>query len=221
MPGGGGCNVSAPMSPPPHALGCHQRLGARPLREGISLTLLHGSCCGVGDRCGPEGCCPGGQRRLSLCPRTWLCTLCWGSGEQSCLLTVVGGNRWAVIPPGAGWGVQGTAATLGLTAVSQKPRASPVLAALSWPLRCGTCGAQAGGGAAGNPRVRKWVLPLRCITGPVREPFGLESACGQQDGNVSVSRIIPQGPWALAAPQPDPKPAPLPHCHVFLLCSPW
>ena len=50
MPGGGGCKVSAPMSPPPHALGCHQRLGARPLREGISLTLLHGSCCGVGEK---------------------------------------------------------------------------------------------------------------------------------------------------------------------------
>ena len=27
MPGGGGCKVSAPMSPPPHVLGCHQRLG--------------------------------------------------------------------------------------------------------------------------------------------------------------------------------------------------
>ena len=159
MPGGGGCKVSAPMSPPPHALGCHQRLGARPLREGISLTLLHGSCCGVGDRCGPEGCCPGGQRRLSLCPRTWLCTLCWGSGEQSCLLTIVGGNPWAVIPLGAGWGVQGTAATLGLTAVSQKPRASPVLAALSWPLRCGTSGAQAGGKSSWKPEGEEMGAP--------------------------------------------------------------
>ena len=56
-----------------------------------------------------------------------------------------------MIPPGAGWGVQGTAATIALTSVRQKPRASPDLAALSWPLRCGTSGAQAGGKSSWKP----------------------------------------------------------------------
>ena len=58
--------------PPPHPLGCHQCLGAAQPRGGIfphprggiSLTLLHCSCCRVWDRCGTEGCCTGGQRRL-------------------------------------------------------------------------------------------------------------------------------------------------------------
>lgn len=59
-----GSEVSAPVSPPPHALECHQSLGAPRPREGISLTLLHCSCCGAGDRCATEGCCPGWQRRL-------------------------------------------------------------------------------------------------------------------------------------------------------------
>ena len=58
--------------PPPHPRGGHQCLGAAQPRggilphprEGISLTLLHCSCCRVWDRCGTEGCCTGGQRRL-------------------------------------------------------------------------------------------------------------------------------------------------------------
>ena len=138
---------------------------------------------------GPEGCCPGGQRRLSLCPRTWLCTLCWGSGEQSCLLTIVGGNPWAVIPLGAGWDVQGTAATLGLTAVSQKPRASPVLAALSWPLRCGTSGAQAGGKSSWKPEGEEMGAPAEVHHGTYQRaiwtrkclwPAGWKCLC-QQD----------------------------------------
>ena len=59
-----GYKISATTSPPQHALGCHRSLGAPHPRQGISLTLLHCSCCGVGDTCGTEGCCPGWQRRL-------------------------------------------------------------------------------------------------------------------------------------------------------------
>ena len=64
-----------------------------------------------------------------------------------------------MIPPGAGWGVQGTAATLELTSVRQKPRASPDLAALSWPLRCGTSGAQAGGKSSWKPEGEEMGAP--------------------------------------------------------------
>ena len=59
-----GCKISAPRSSPPHALGCHNSLRTPHPREGISLTLLHCSCCGIGDGCVTEGCCPGWQRRL-------------------------------------------------------------------------------------------------------------------------------------------------------------
>ena len=48
-----------------------------------------------------------------VCPRKWLYTLCWGRGEQSCILTNVGDNLWAMTPPGDGWGVQGTQAHKG------------------------------------------------------------------------------------------------------------
>ena len=64
-----------------------------------------------------------------MCPRKWLCTLCRGSGEQSCLLTTVGGDPEAMIPPGAGWGVQSTVGTLWLTSVGPQPRVHPDMAA--------------------------------------------------------------------------------------------
>ena len=51
------------------------------------------------------------------------------------------------------------------------------------------------------------MLPPGYIKGPTIETFWLETACGQQDRNISVTKIIPQGPWALAAQQPDPESA--------------
>jgi len=51
------------------------------------------------------------ENPIPLCHSKQLCTLCRGSGEQSCLLTIVGANLWAVILPEAGWAVHGSAGT--------------------------------------------------------------------------------------------------------------
>ena len=104
-----------------------------------------------------------------VCPRKWLCTLCWGSGEQSCILTIVGDNPWAMIPPGDGWGVQGTVATLGLTSVGPQPRADPDIAALAGPLHWGTSVAQAGpvGKSSWKPECEEMDVP----TGVHHDPY--------------------------------------------------
>ena len=159
-----------------------------------------------------------------LCPRKWLCTLCRGSGEQSCLLTTVGGDPEAMIPPGAGWGVQGTVGTLWLTSVGPQPRVHPDMAAgvasALWDQR--GPGRAWGKEQLGNPRLRRWALPLGASWELGREPFLLETVAGRMEMSPSAE-IFPRDQGLLQPQSLNPgllslrcAPSPLP-CLCALL----
>ena len=89
-----------------------------------------------------------------VCPRKWLCTLCRGNGEQSCLLTTVGGDPEAMIPLRLAGVFRALWAPYGSHLWDHSPGFT-LTWQLLWPLHCGTSVAQAGPGGKSS-----WETPV-------------------------------------------------------------
>lgn len=77
----------------------------------------------------------------------------------------------------------------GATAQGSPQHSSSVMASVPRD-QCGP-GRAWGKEQLGNPRVRRWALPLGCITGPCREPFLLETVAGRMEMSLSAG-IFPR-----------------------------